>query len=505
MMTMKQQHPWRINRLPPAWVWHFMLFLLLIALLLVCFPDSPRLERDLDEGSHLMMAWLYHQGFSFYDQIYTDHFRMFNVLLSGWMDLFGFTIPVARAMVAMMSALLLWLLYWLLLVRSGVVAALAGVAMVLVSGAFLLHAGAIMQALPWILFGLASLAALRLAERIHNSLFFYLSAGLMALAIQTKMFALLMLPAMAWELLRHGEAQGGEGRSMRAGILLRWGMTLLAASLLLLAVTAPALFDLTHLDAHTSYLFASHLGLEGLLPSKTLGRLLWSHAGDFPMVLLAVVGMVLVLRRGASPDWFPLLWLIANLAALGVMHPIWRQYYTLISIPVIWLAAQAIAEFQCAGSVSVKPLDGWLRQGVTVMLWLLLISFPMRIDGAIHGMSQYDSTLNSRLIAELRRLAPETNWMVTDRPIYPFLAHINVVPELAVTSSTLIYSGIQQDHTYVQAIDHYHPKLVLLGRFRHLRRTLKAALAQRGYVRVFKGRDSWLYVRRDTARPDFNP
>ena len=139
------------------------------------------------------------------------------------------------------------------------------------------------------------------------------------------------------------------------------------------------------------------------------------------------------------------------------------------------------------------------------MVWLLLVSFPVRIEGAIHDMSRYDHRLDPRLVSELRWLAPETRWMVTDRPVYPFLVHINVVPELAVTSSTLLYSGVQSAQSYLQMVDRYHPRLVLLARFRHVRRTLNDPLVQRGYVAALKGRSGWLYVRRDTVGSDTKP
>ena len=177
-----------------------------------------------------------------------------------------------------------------------------------------------------------------------------------ALAVKTKMCARLRLLGMGCGLWKHRE--GAPWRA-RVGELLRWGGALLAVSLLVLALTAPALLDLSHLGVHVRYLFGSHLGLEGLLPGKTLGYLLWSHASDFPLLVLAVIGVVLALRRRGRFDGFPLLWLTMNVVALSVMHPIWRQYYTMISIPVIWLAAQAIVELQRAVSASVTPLDGW--------------------------------------------------------------------------------------------------------------------------------------------------
>jgi len=475
------------------WVWSLLRLLLLLALMLALVPDGSLVERDADEGSHLMMAWLFHQGFSFYDQIRTDHFRMFDVMLSGWMHLFGFAPQVARAMVATCSAVLLWLLYGLIAVRSGMLAAALSVLLLLVSGTFLANSIVVMQALPWMLFGLASLALLRRYDgAVNHRWLLYASAGVMAVAIQTKMFALLMFPAMALELMDHGSMQGAEWRS-RAALLLHWLIAVMAASLLLLAVTAPALFDLVRLDEHLSYLVGSHLGLGQLLPGKTLAHMLWYHLQDFPMLLLAVIGMLLAWRRRVLPDLFPWIWLLTNGVVLALMHPIWHQYYTMISVPVIWLATQAVAE-------SLRPLSlphpwyRWLRQGVGVILCLLLISLPMRIE-AIHGdMHRYDWKLNPALVEALHRLAPTTRWMVTDRAIYPFVAHINVVPELAVTSPTLIYSGVQTREGYLQAIDHYHPELVLLSRFRHLRSFLHAPLMQRGYVRELKTGDGWLYV-----------
>ena len=349
----------------------------------------------------------------------------------------------------------------------------------------LLTAGSTLQALPWITFGLAALAVLRhFHHRDRQGAVLAASAALMAVAIQIKLFAVLMLPAMAVELLRHPSAPWRR--------LWQWCAALVIASLLLLYLTAPALLRPDGLISSYRYLVASHVGMDGFFRHNTLGHLLAGHSADFPLLLLAAIALCRGVRRRGVDDWFPLLWLLCDGIALMLIHPVWYHYYTMLSIPVVWLAAPAIHGLFRAPDGG-HPFGAWLRQGVGVILWFVILTLPFRIENLSATWDHHHYTLDARLTTLLDSRARDTEWMVTDRPIYPFQARINVPPELAVTSLTLMKSGVQSGQSYLDAIDRYHPGLVLLARFHSLRVALAPSLTERGYRPIYHTRRATLY------------
>ncbi len=484
----------RARQRVPAWLWHGLVLLLIYLAMRGFIPSSVGMELDTDEGLHLMMAWLFHLGHPFFSEIRYDHFPLFDVMLSGWLQLFGFAPQVGRAMVVLFAALLVWLLYLIVQARYGLTASIASILLLFFSEGFLLAAETLLQALPWVTCGLASLALLRLGRGGIYTL--HLSAGLMAMAIQIKLFAVLLLPAMALEFML---ASGADGWPARVKRLLHWSLALAVISLLLLAATAPALLESARLQETWRYLVASHIGLDNLLPKMTLWLLLQQHIRDFSLLLLALVGMVLMLRRRSRMDWFPVVWLISDGVALGLIHPVWYHYTTMLSIPVVWLAAIAVGALANEACKRELPLDRWLRQGIGILLWLLIAIIPLRVSDISHALHRQQVVLDKRLIGQLKSLAPTTRWVVTDRPVYPYMARMQVVPELAVTSLSLMHSGVQSTQSFVQAIDRYHPEVVLLARFHRLRTELIPLLLKRGYRRSYSSRGAQLFVRQGGA------
>ncbi|MDX8412901.1 MAG: hypothetical protein R8J85_02330 [Mariprofundales bacterium] len=469
-----------------AWMLHGAVLAGILLLILIVASAPIGIERDTDEGLHLMMAWLYHQGFSFFDQILYDHFPLFDVMLSYWMSMAGFTYSSAQGMVILLSSLLSWFFYLLIAMRYHWSIALAATTLLFCSDGFLLATGSLLQALPWITFGLASLLVLRWGNASLYALIF--SACLMAMAIQIKLFAVLMLPAMVLDIFQTTNKQP---RSLLP--LFYWSVTLFFSSLLLLWFTAPSLTNPDIITTSIHYLVDSHVGMDHYFLHNTLWGLLQNHHQDFILLVLAIIGLLLAWRMDGEVDWFPLVWLACNGVALLLIHPVWYHYYTMLSIPIVWLAANAMGSTFTHWNTNKNAINDWLQQGVGVALWFLLITLPFRFDSISEELTTKRASLDAGLIQQLKTMSPTTTWLVTDRPGYPFRAHINVPPELVVTSLTLMRSGMQNAQSYLKVIDRYHPEVVLLARFRSLRSQLKAPLQKRGYLLVSHRNHSDLY------------
>jgi hypothetical protein len=90
--------------------------------------------------------------------------------------------------------------------------------------------------------------------------------------------------------------------------------------------------------------------------------------------------------------------------------------------------------------------------------------------------------------------APETNWVVTDLPMYAFRSRLPVPPNLAVFSLKRIETGSLTEGEVEATVRKYMPEQVLLGRFTYP--SLEAFLEQ--HYRVIHSKEGMkLYLRKD--------
>jgi len=136
-----------------------------------------------------------------------------------------------------------------------------------------------------------------------------------------------------------------------------------------------------------------------------------------------------------------------------------------------------------------------LSQGIGVVIWVMILSLPLHIGQINSRLKKVGWRIDQQVITKIRNYALPSCLIITDRPVYPFIAGCNTPPELTVTSLKLLESGLQSAGAYLTAIDQYQPKMVLLARFNHLKHKLGPALQQRGYHRVYKQKNTWLYLK----------
>jgi hypothetical protein len=92
------------------------------------------------------------------------------------------------------------------------------------------------------------------------------------------------------------------------------------------------------------------------------------------------------------------------------------------------------------------------------------------------------------------KFAPQTNWVVTDLPMYAFRARLPVPPDLAVFSSKRITTGNLTEGQIMQTILKYQPEQILFGRFTYP----NIEIYLRENYRLVHSKDEMkLYVRRD--------
>jgi len=104
-----------------------------------------------------------------------------------------------------------------------------------------------------------------------------------------------------------------------------------------------------------------------------------------------------------------------------------------------------------------------------------------------------------QLFSRIIELAPQTEWMVTDSPMFAFRARLKVPPFLAVFSGKRLATGELTPEEVLEQIALYKPEQVLFARFATAEfiQVVDAALAGDYLLDFEKEGEFYLYVRQD--------
>ena len=116
--------------------------------------------------------------------------------------------------------------------------------------------------------------------------------------------------------------------------------------------------------------------------------------------------------------------------------------------------------------------NGLLRIAALISLAAIFLTFrfqePISLLNPLPSLSAADLQLGADKEAFLRKMikfAPQTEWVVTDLPMYAFRAGLRVPPELAVFSLKRVETGNLAEAEVLATVIKYSPEQVLIGRF----------------------------------------
>ena len=466
---------------PVTWAWlkrvgYFLQYtgifipLIFLLFLFVQDPFSDAGDFDYDEGINVMKALLYNRHYNLYTDIWSDQPPLFTVLLSAWFSIFGESVAAARILVALFSALLLWSFYLVLYNSVSLFAAVGAITLLVLSQFYIRLSGSVMIGLPALALAMASLALLVRGKQRWWT--FILSACVMALALQTKLFVAGLFPAIGLYLLLTNPIEAIH-RTFRQR-LFRFGFWLLIVTLVLLALS----FYFRALN--TDMLFKTHFG------AQTRERLLFiqdsqKFIADFfqqqPIYLmLALVGLLYAIRQRHQTFIIPFMWFVIIVVAFIFHRPLWYHHILLLTIPMTWLCALSLE----AWWRKLRSLANYTTRARLLQHALLAITAFALLTGILH----YPSLLGDRLDKESKLYRPLYIWelvhqlqadaqvapgfVFTDRPFYAFQADQLVTPPLAAISRKRLEAGALTDADLLSALTTYKPRYVILQRFTDL-------------------------------------
>jgi hypothetical protein len=321
-----------------------------------------------------------------------------------------------------------------------------------------------MIGIPSLSLAMLSIYLISLYKQNHFNHHLILSAIFFALSLQTKAFTVFLIPLIMLYLWDYKISLADIDKHDKKLFysLLQW-IGILSFTYILIAL-------LFGQFSHHDQLIQAHLNqpIDTQIENyNNLYYLNYMTAQDRDYIFLAVVGIFVILYQKNKNGLFPITWLATSILILLLHKPIWYHHYHLISIPICWLAAYAVASLLSLlsqnwqgnfksffKSLSLKELI------ITILIGIIFVLLIFATPPITKGSPPKDLQLMQLVL----KYKDSTKWVFTDRPIYAFYAGLSVPPEMAVISSKRINSGQLTNQEMLAVLKKYHPEQIVIAR-----------------------------------------
>ncbi|MBW4432260.1 MAG: glycosyltransferase family 39 protein [Pelatocladus maniniholoensis HA4357-MV3] len=438
-------------------------FLIILVIAIRFEPITQTFQFDYDEGFNLMKALLYSKGFSLYSQIWNDQPPLFTVILSNWLKLFSDSIFAARLLTLIFSAVLIWCFYQIIFRELGKFAALVGTILLFTSWLYIRLSISVMIGIPSLALAMLSIYLLKIYKQKTNNLYLILSAGCLALSLQTKLFTVFLIPLILFDLLASDNKLQDiqKNRIVLFKHISLW-LIILGSVYSLFGVLYQQ-FDNQEQLIFTHLKQPQNVEVENFHNLKYLGYMIHQ---DYDYIFLACIGIWAIISQKKKNGLLPFSWLVTATFILLNHQPLWYHYYPLLAIPICWLAAYGVAFlydlfFQTLhkdkGFPTINIKKRLLPFSLVVIFISLIIITPPNPRGSVPK--------NLELMQMVEKYKYFTNWVFTDNPMYAFYNNLLVPPEIAVMSYKRINSGDLTFAKMLAILKKYHPEQIILTRW----------------------------------------
>jgi len=484
--------------------WHTLPPLIYFVGMLLFFPYWDMFWIYSDEGVELIKALLVSKGYPLFSQVWSEQPPLHTHLLALLFQINGPDVFIARLLTLCFTCLMVWAVIQMVRLTCGNWAALASAILLVLLPTFPLLSAAALTGQPALALACVSILGLIYWHQSRSWAVLIFSGVVMGLSLLTKAFTVFLIPMFAGTLL--GLEYFHPANLRRIGKYLRpvlvWGIgiatSVAVVSLVLVGPKNMSQLIQPHVAAAQSTSYP---------PNEQLYSI-WFYLQDaWPILLLAVLGVVMAFRQRRIWMLYPIIWMISACGILSFYQPIWSHHQMLITIPAALLAGGAAAEG--IGWLARLLKSGWqanLTSGLSALalgltLLVLIVRSPVVIE-LFQEKSSISSTpraaYEDRVMRRINQYAPQTHWIVTDLPMYAFRAGLLVPPNLAVISWKRLAAGDLSEADILATIQEFEPEQVLLGRFKF--KEVEAYL-QEGYFPVLEREDQLkLYVRKDLLK-----
>lgn len=427
-------------------------------------PITQSFELDYDEGLNLIKALLYSRGFSLYSQIWNDQPPLFTAILSSWLSIFGQSVLAARLLVLLFSSLLIWCFYQIIRRELGNISALIATMLLFTSWLYIRLSISVMIGLPSLSLAMLSIYLISLYKQNHIKRYLIFSGIYFALSLQTKAFTVFLIPLIMlyiWDFQINLSYIQKYSKKIFYSLFLWIGS--LGSTYILIALLFGQFF-------HHDQLIQSHLNQPIQTEIQNYNNLDYFNymtVQDRDYIFLAIIGIFTIIYHKNRNGLLPITWLATSILILLFHKPIWYHHYHLISIPICWLAAYAIASLLDLLSqnwhANLKSFFRSFNSIKLLIISLISIIFVLLIF-ATPPITKGSPPKDLQLLKLVVKYKKSTNWVFTDRPIYAFYANLPVPPEIAVISSKRINSGKLTNQEMLAILKKYRPEQIVIAR-----------------------------------------
>jgi len=453
-----------------------LLLPIVIALVFLAFtfsyyPFREKLQFDSDEGLNLMRSMLVTLGHPLYSEVSSDQPPLFTQLLALLLRVVGFEVNPARLLVLLFSTLLVWSGAQFLQLAWGKLAAILFLPLVIMVPEYLRLSTSVMIGVPSIALAAVSMLFVTIWHQKKSSLWLVLSAFALALSVLTKLFSGLLAPifliGITASAYLDGREEGFSWKLLRPALI--WGICFTSLALLLgLVLVGPRnvwLIIFPHITAPTTE------WLQG--GGYTMNNRLRAAV---PLLLLGILGALISIYKRNWLTLYPLAWAALAYALFSFYSPVFYHHQLMITIPVTMLAAAAVGDgilslIHLRQPADLIRLQTLLGLGALIGFGLVSSHYAPSLDRELTDRPHIsDFTLRAtagklRVIRTMDEYVDQTNWIMTDMPMYAFRVQRPVPPSLATFSSKRLATGSLTEADILAAMREYHPEQVLMARF----------------------------------------
>jgi 4-amino-4-deoxy-L-arabinose transferase-like glycosyltransferase len=456
--------------------WGNILLPIVIALIFLVFifyyyPFREKLQFDGDEGLNLMRSMLVVLGHPLYSEVSSDQPPLFTQLLALLLRVRGFDVTPARLLVLLFSTLLVWSGAQFLQLTWGKLAAILFLFVVIMVPRYLVLSVSVMIGVPSITLAVVSMLFVTLWHQQRSGLWLALSGFALALSVLTKLFTGFLAPIFLIGITASayidGRGNGFSWKMFRPALI--WSICFAGLAILLgVALVGPQnvwQIIFPHITAPTKAVFQGE--------SYTIGTHIQAA---MPLLFLSLFGVFFSIYRRNWLGLYPLAWAALAYVLLNFYSPVLYHHQLLITIPAAMLAAAGLAEGILSLARVRLPSDlvrlqTLLGMGALVsFVWVSAQYLPVLdtelLDSPrVSGLSLRATAGKLKVLNTMNEYIDQTNWIVTDMPMYAFLAGRPVPPSLATFSRKRLITGSLTDEDILTAMREYHPEQVLIARF----------------------------------------
>ncbi len=428
-------------------------------------------EFDPDEGINLMKAFLLNDGYQLYQEIWNDQPPILTHLLASIFSVFGSKVELARSLILIFSTLVLWQTWLIFSLFGGILHACIGLLFLLISPNYLKLSISVMVGLPCIALAMGAILSIIWWHSTHKTIWLIISALLLSLSILTKLFTFFLAPIIVIGIVldrAKNLKKASWQKKLRSPIL--WIVIFCSFSLLILLSFIG--IDNIHL------LLENHTSARNIDAFQNVA-LRHSLENDYQLFLggLTIWGIVIAYQRQQWQIFYFVAWAITAYLLLSNHQPVWYHQVLLLHIPAIIMVGYAMGEIITTLfrglylSANHRIISWFLSIAIIISSTLLVGEQTKTTFQSIKSWQKNCSpkiisiSLDEQFLAEIARSKSQTNWMVTDSPMFAFRSGIPVPPSTAVLSMKQIETGNMSDRQLINIINQYQPEQILFKRF----------------------------------------